>query len=361
MVADPLSPDAPHPPHPGLVPVAGPPRVLRALWARARFDTPDQLGAALARLDPYVQRPTVRRALLQVVYRPETLSAAAAAHHAAFAARHPRVSTYLPFCLPGSPNHATLGAFATPHACHRCLFYEGRACQGLGDDPRPWIGLTGGPALHALDRPLHAFRRADFGGKDPVTYWLPTRHHVATIGAAVRAVGGRLWDLGGGNGFVAGLLAADEGLDVTLVDRGPAYPAPAGVRRVQADVRDPIDAPPPDALLVSWPPTGDGFRDVIERLAPKVLVFAFDAEGFCGRRPGYVGVIASSAGLAWSAFPEADFRALPGLPVRRRWRVACYNDLRQGSSARTGVLQIRARSPLPPVGPVDRYPWERAD
>lgn len=350
------------PPSKGMVPAPGPPAVLRALWARVAFERPADLAAALARLDGLVAAPTLRKALVQVRYRPDQLTAEAAAHHAAFAARHgARVSTYLPFCLPGSPQHATLGAFATPDDCHGCVFYRGMACQGLGDDPSPWAAL-GADLLPLADvrRPVREHVRADFAGNRPLVYWLPERRHVAAIGAAVRAAGGRVWDLGGGNGFLAGLLAADEDLDVTVVDVAADYPMPAGVRRQVRDIRAPAGEPPPDALLLSWPPTGDGFRDVVERLDPAVVVYAVDAEGFCGRRPGFAGVIATAGGLEWFHYPENDFRPLHGRPVVGEWRVRTYRDLRDGSRRRSGRLQIRARRPLPAVSvsPGDRYPWE---
>jgi hypothetical protein len=356
VVAHPLTAQLP-PPSKGLVPTAGPPPVLRALWARVAFD--GDLTPALSQLEPWLGAPTLRRALVQVVYRPEQLTAANAEVHAAFARRHAdKASTYLPFCLPGSPQFATMGAFATPHDCHGCVFYQGMACQGLGGDPAPWSAL-GSERLPLEDvaRPVHAYGRDDFAGKRPLQYWLPERRHVAAIGAAVRAVGGGLWDLGGGNGFLAGLLAADEGLDVTVVDVCDAYPTPAGVRRAVRDVRATV-AGAPRALLLSWPPTGDGFRDVVEAIDPDVVVYALDAEGFCGRRPGYAGVFATPDGLEWFAYPENDFRPLRGRPVVGQWRVRTYRDLRAGDGKRSGILQIRARVPLAPAAAATRYPWE---
>jgi hypothetical protein len=357
VVAHPLMTGLP-PPNPGLVRASGPPRVLYALWARVSFKTPDDLARALARLDPHVSGPRLRRALVQVRYRPDQLTAEVAAHHAAFAARHPEtVSTYLPFCLPGSPQYATMGAFATPADCHGCLFYRGMACQGLGGDPGPWSALTGAEALplESVTRDVHDYARADFAGKRPLAYWLPTRRIVAQIGRAVRDAGGRLLDLGGGNGFLAGLLAADEGLDVTVVDLAADYPTPPGVRRVVGDVREVADAP--NALLISYPPTGDGFRDLVDRLDPEVVVYAFDAEGFCGRRPGFAGVIATGDGLEWFDYPVNDFARRQGRTVRCQWRVRTYQDLRRGSGRR-GVVQIRARSAVRDVPVTGRYAWE---
>jgi len=334
--------------------------VLRALWARVEFETIDGLEAALARLDPLLTAATLRKALVGVRYSPRTLRPEAAVRHAAFAARHgERLSTWLPFCLPGSPNFARFGALATPPRCHDCIFYEARACQGLGDEPVPWAGLPAEPALRSIDGDVHDFERADFGARIPVAYWMPRRRHVSAVGAAVRAAGGRLWDIGGANGFLAGLLAADEGVDVTVIDRLDAYPTPPGVTRWAGSVRDFLDRPTPDALLISWPPTGDGFRDVVERLEPDVVIYAVDAEGFCGRRPGYAGVVARADGLRWFDFGVNDFAALPGRPRRAAWRVRCHRDLRAGGPP-GGRLRIRSRRPLATPMEATPYAWEKA-
>lgn len=353
MVAGPLIP-----PRPGLVPAAGPPRRLRALWATVEFGTPAELAAALGRLDPALAAPDLRHALIQVHYTPATLSTEAARHHLDFARRHPRASTWLPFCLPGSPEYGRLGPLATPEDCHGCLFYEALACQGLGGDPVPWSARRGAePALRPVDRAVERFRRADFGAAEPVAYWMPERRQVATIAAAVRIAGGTLWDLGGGNGFIAALLAR-EGLAVTVIDRVPHYSTPPGVSRIVGDVRDPWPDPP-DALLISWPPTGDGFRDVVRRLRPKVVVYAYDADGYCGRRAGHAGVVARAEGLSWFRYPVDDFAPLPGLRRRAAWSVACHHDLRRDARTRSGRLEIRAGFDLPPVPAVEPYPWEQ--
>ncbi|MCB9545977.1 MAG: hypothetical protein H6706_08960 [Myxococcales bacterium] len=322
------------PPAPGLVATAGPPRRLRALRMFARA-TPD-LAAALAHLAPVVQRPGLRRALLQVRYTPDALTADRAAAHQAFLRRFPHVSGWLPFCLPGTPQHATLGPLATPHDCRGCLFYEGRACQGLGDEAAAFGDPAAGLALQPVDRPLAAYGPADFAAPVPIAYWRPTDGQIATLAAAVRAAGGRLWDVGGGNGYLGARLAA-AGVAVRVIDPAP-YVGPPGVERVRDDVRRVADAAP-DALLLSWPPTGDGFADVIARLRPKVLITAGDVDGFCGCHPEHAAVVATPEGLAWFGWPRPD--RYPGYRVARRWRVRSHQDLRHPGTPWQGRLVLR--------------------
>lgn len=366
MVADPLT----GPPGPRAA--AGPPRGMTSFWARVRADTPGALDAALSHLAPAAAQPTLRRGLVQVDWTALLGFPEAAERVRAFAARRPGVlSTWVPQCHPGAPQFDTLGRFATPPDCAACVFYRGRACQGLGAERVPFGALEGNrapPALQALppERDLRALTSADFNGTRPVCYWRPERAHVAAIGAAVRAAGGTLWDLGAGNGFLAALLARDEGLSVTTVDQLDTYPCPAGVTRRVGDVRavalDP-GGPPPAAVLISWPPGGDGFRDVVSRLRPAVLVLAYDAEGFCGRRRGHAQAEVDADGARWFTQPLDDFAAMRGLPRRARWSVTTHQDVVRERRGGSGVLEIRARDPRPVVSdhPHDPYPWEGSE
>ena len=179
----------------------------------------------------------------------------------------------------------------------------------------------------------------------------------------MRAAGGTLWDLGAGNGFLAALLARDEGLSVTAIDQLDTYPAPAGVARRVGDVRAVVsatDAARPAAVCISWPPGGDGFRDVVQRLRPAVLVLAYDAEGFCGRRRGHAEVEVDAGGARWFTHAADDFAGLRGLPRRACWSVTTHQDVVRGRSGGSGVLEIRSRAPLSLVvdHPLDPYPWE---
>ena len=364
MVADSLRPP------PGMSPVDAPPRGLTSFWARVSAATPEALTAGLAHLAPFATLPGLRRGLIHVRWAALLGAPKAADTVRAFVAARPEVlSSWVPQCHPGAPQFETLGGFATPPDCPGCVFYRGRVCQGLGDERVPFGALAGvvgpdfaPPALQPVppERDPRTFVAADFLGPRPVCYWRPARAHIAAIGAAVRAAGGTLWDLGAGNGFLSSLLAADEGLQVTAVDQLGVYPTPAGVRRFIGDVRG-VPGPAPAALLISWPPGGDGFRDVVRRLRPEVLVLAYDTEGFCGRRRGHAEVEVTPEGLQWFTSGADDFAPSRGLPRRERWQVACHQDLTRGRASRSGLLEIRARTPTPPpivVAPLTAYPWE---
>ncbi len=170
----------------------------------------------------------------------------------------------------------------------------------------------------------------------------------------MRAAGGTLWDLGAGNGFLAALLARDEGLSVTTVDQFDTYPTPAGVRRFGPATSAPWrSTPPPAAVLISWPPGGDGFRDVVSRLRPAVLVLAYDAEGFCGRRRGHAQAEVDADGARWFTQPLDDFAAMRGLPRRARWSVTTHQDVVRERRGGSGVLEMNPR-PLPRVVVSDR-------
>lgn len=354
---------------PGPRAAAGPPRGMTSFWARLRADSLPALEAALAHLAPAAGVPTLRRGLVQVDFTALLAVPEAADRVRAFAARRPGVlSSWVPQCHPGAPQYDTLGRFATPPDCAACVFYRGRACQGLGAERVPFGLLestSAPPALQALppERDLAALTAADFTGTRPVCYWRPERAHVAAIGAAVRAAGGTLWDLGAGNGFLAALLARDEGLSVTTIDQLDTYPAPAGVAQRVGDVRavtsDPA-ASAPAALCISWPPGGDAFRDVVRRLRPAVLVLAYDAEGFCGRRRGHAEVEVDARGARWFTHGADDFAGLRGLPRRARWSVTTHQDAVRARSGGSGVLEIRSREPLSlVVDPAfDPYPWD---
>lgn len=322
----------------------GPPDPLVGLRARVHFDAPDGLAAALARLDGLHPR----RALLALDYRPTTLTRDAVAIHRAFAARHPEWSTYVPLCAPDAP--PAIRAVATPEDCAGCMFHEAGRCQGMGRAASDWGQPGAGPALAPVDRPLDRYRRADFAATIPIAYWMPTHAQIATLAAAID---GPVWDIGGANGFFAALLAA-EGLEVTVIDPVDAWPTPPGVARIVADVRV-VDRPPPAALFISWPPPGESFADVIARACPKVIAYAQDLEGFCGRQPGYAEVDAFADRLEWRGF------ATTGLGIEgpwRRWEVRCHHDLRAGGPP---LGSLRLWPATPEVQGVAPYAWERPE
>lgn len=355
MVADPLTP----PRRADLRPVSAPPAGVRSVYARVRAASADDLARSLARLEPVVERPGLRRALVQVEWGPLLGDPEAPAVFRSFLARRPDVLTgWVPVCHPQGPGHETLGRFATPPDCGACVLYQGRQCQGLGDEAVPFAGATAGPAMRPVEGDPRAFPREAFFGPRPVCHWRPTHAQITTIAAAVRAAGGTLWDLGAGNGFVSALLAAEGGLDVTAVDQLDVYPAPPGVRRFVGDVRA-VPGPPPGAVLISWPPGGDGFRDVVRRLRPDVLVLAYDADALCGRRRAHAEAWVLPAAIHWFAAPHDDFAPWPGLPRRQRWPVASLHDRDGPPAPMSGVLELRTRRLVKAQSDTPfRYPWE---
>ena len=160
---------------------------------------------------------------MQVNYTPDLLSAEARMLHQSFAKHHPDVSTYLPLCLPPSPL-GELSRWATPDDCDGCIFREGDRCGGLGrslgelldeETISPPSELTmvadAGGALCAdwdtsiltsLDTP-----RDLMSADPPLCYWWPQAVHLQSItDALTRCRVSSLWDLGGGNGYLAWLI-----------------------------------------------------------------------------------------------------------------------------------------------------------
>ncbi len=302
-------------------------------------DTPAALDAALTHVSAFLDAEPGAEATVRVVYVEGLRNGLATARHLAFARRHlGSVSTFVPVCVPGSPPHAQLARFASPPNCHDCVLYQGRACQGFGFEAQPFEGLTASPALLPLDRPASTFGDEDFRAQTPVCYWRPEAEVVAQIAMWIRAAGGSVWDVGGANGYLSGLLAQAFGLTATIVDPLSCYPTPEGTSRLVADVRT-LFPPPPDALLISWPPTGDGFRDVVKRLRPAVVIYARDQAGHCGRTPGHRRVRARASGLEIEAFDVDDFARMAGYRRVYLREVQCRRD---GPEERSGLLEIRA-------------------
>lgn len=210
-----------------------------------------------------------------------------------------RVDGWVPACA--DPTTAEdLAAFASPPECDTCVLYARGACRGEGRDREPFARRP-----RAAPPPLPANDPEDWTpdaclGPTPAACWWPSVALLDAFAAEAQAAGGRVWDLGGGNGWLAARLAR-RGLTVTVVERHPpAGPPPAGVTRWVADVLDlPGAAPTPDAVVLSWPPTGAEFAAVIERLKPRVVLWATDAGGRCGIRPGQAGLVAGPAGVQW--------------------------------------------------------------
>jgi hypothetical protein len=331
------------------------------LWVRVEPRDTHGLVAAHALIDAALfAHPELRRALVTVRWTTALRTEAAVCAHLAWAARAGgRVSTWAPLCAPGAPVNPQAAAFATPGDCAACVFYRARACQGFGDEDVPFARLTdAAPALSDAAPALADPSSARFDGQTPAAYWAPPRRAIAALGAATRAAGGTLWDLGGGSGFVAGLLARDEGLRVTVFDQGDVWSGPPGVERVVGDLRARITGrTPPAAVLVSWPPTGDAFRDVVRALRPRVLAYAYDAEGACGRRRTHAGLVTDGLDAQWFRGDADDFAPLPWLVRRFACAVRASRDA--PGIGHGGRFELRTADTFAPPGDaVTPYPWE---
>lgn len=327
------------------------PKVLRL---RAHFDTARELHCIFSSLAEALTQWTPPITLLQVVYRPETLTPQARRLHFDFAQRHPRVSTYLPLCLPPSPL-GQLVEYATPDQCSSCLFREGGRCDGLGgDEPSLWIERAGG-ALRpdwSGDEGREAFQE-----DPPLCYWWPEDHIIIKLREQISRSGClRIWDIGGGNAYLLSRLGEGlEGVELICLDPvAEVYPkrdhilqlsytaeeALAQVERGQLD--------PPDALCISWPSSGLSFQSLIHALRPKILIRATDSDGVCGVRRGHYSAQLTAEEITWFRLAEAitprgalwdDMNPPMGYQVCLEERVWTYRDLRarEGSSA-TGLL-----------------------
>jgi hypothetical protein len=107
-----------------------------------------------------------------------------------------------------------------------------------------------------------------------------------------------VWDIGGGNGFLSEYLSRwikknhGEEIAFQVLDPVDIYSTSPDIKRVTMTVENYLESLTlrsiqVDALIISWPPAGNGFDEVIELLNPKVVIFAYDGEGFCGRQKGY--------------------------------------------------------------------------
>lgn len=326
-------------------PVAG---CLR-LTAHVDFDDARSLQRALDRVDGLLttHRPRAARVLLR--HRPTTLTESIATLHESWAAAAPaHVHVPRPLCFPGLETRA----FATPDDCAGCILHA-RGCQGLEGTAEPIGGATTAPP----PGPPASWTRAAFAAEQPFAYWLPTRAIIGRFVAAVGATGrGTVWDLGGGSGWLAALLAA-EGLRVTLIDTEARSDTPPGVERLVADARH-LDGPPPAAVVVSWPPPGHGFRETLARLRAPVVLQAFDADGSVGRRRGHLVAHVTAAGVRLAPGPVDDFDPLPGYTLHGPWPTWTHADLRRGSDTPGGWAQIQTLDDTLPAASGAPYPWE---
>jgi hypothetical protein len=200
-----------------------------------------------------------------------------------------------------------------------------------------------------------------FSGHRPIAYWMPESIHLHAICQAfeeqqVKAI----WDIGASNGFLSqqinqywqAHLKQTDCLSFSLIDPVDRYSTPIGFKRISLTVEqylqslllhqpDILNTIKVDAMIISWPPPLNGFQEIIDLLQPKVVVFAYDLEGFCGRQKGsyYAEWI---DGLPYF-FELTRFDFMTHYPKIDRYPVSCYRDLKRQSQQKTGILEIHQR------------------
>lgn len=357
---------------------------LRVLRVSVHFDELAQLEKSLEGLSAWLTERTPAVTLLRVNYPVHALSAEARALHHHFTRRHPEVSTYIPLCLPPSPLGA-MSRWTTPENCGGCLFREGERCGGLGRprgalidevdaeverEPDPLV-RSGGALCDMWDD--HALidsgvAKTLMSADPPLCYWWPQSEHLESITEALtRCQVSSLWDLGGGNGYLAWLISQtchhqevdlDEVLWIDPV--ASIYPDRHGVTKWPHTAEHALehvqsgDLAPADALLISWPSPGRSFARLITALNPKLIIRATDAEGVCGVRHGHRALELYGDEAQWydlsASFVEDegelhrwdDLSPPPGYMLLDTHTAWTYRDLRAETepTTPTGILRL---------------------
>ena len=337
---------------------------LQVLRVQLDFETTSELEEILEALSGFLQSISPKVCLLQVKYKPSTLCEQARYLHQSFMDRHSQVSSYIPLCVPPSPL-AEQVIWASPQTCTQCIFLEGQRCGGLTgqealDNPLLQAGVKAGGAL-AKDwqAPLNIEL---FRNTPPVCYWWPEPRLTAILDPILKQHDCQtVWDVGGGNGFVAWWLKQS----FTSVQRSFCidpiaflYEAQNGVEYYSIksghalELAKSGDLVSPDLIVISWPSTGLLFHDLIHELKPKVILRITDGEGVCGVRRGHralllSGVRAEVFGLD-QAFTSLDheldeLEPPKGYALTHSNTVWCYRDFQSNADQPSGVLRVFER------------------
>ncbi len=193
----------------------------------------------------------------------------------------------------------------------------------------------------------------DFCAHRPIAYWMPQEEHLDAIcRALIDQNVQNIWDIGASNGFLSHCIyqhplikPKQSNLSIKLIDPITGYSTPMGLERICmpiAQYMQSLSNPQVDAMIISWPPPLNGFQEIIDMLQPKVLIFAYDIQGFCGRQKGsyYAEWI---DGLPYF-FELTRFDFMSSYAKIDRFTVSCYRDLKDQRSEKTGVLEIHQKS-----------------
>ena len=384
-----------------------PPSAPWTLHAQLSFDTLSELTSGIRTLEAILsnedilRQPRVLR--LQLGYAPhrhdEALSRAAVGVHRALLERLSKVDSvsregfnvesYFPLCLPDSPE--VLRAFSSPPRCAECALRDrcgglllspsGRpaaptagAALSVREPPRPSAGRASTPlGTSKLERPTIA----DMVGPPPLSYWLPRASEFSEISAALRANDVReVWDIGGGNGFLALWLQRWSGIPVRVIEPNRDYLGPEEVTRSPLSFQEALEETDrsayPGALLISWPPVGESFQEYVDQVAPRVLLRVADESGLCGRQHRFVTLTIRGSSYRWWSWASDDFQRASERPHHsdrptwslQRWRVQQSTDggsVSSASAPQGGRLLIAGRVPWSALSEREcvRLPWEQ--
>ena len=386
-----------------------PPEASWTLHAQLSFETLPELRSGIRRLEALLCGERALRQLralrLQLGYAPhrhdEALSRAAVGLHRALLERLScgtsasgeslSVESYFPLCLPEAPE--ALRAFSAPPHCASCALRD--RCGGLLLSPadRPAAPTMGAALSETAATPLGAARAPTplgsaelerptaetMAGPPPLSYWFPRASEFNAISAALRANGVQeVWDIGGGNGFLARWLQRWSGVPVRVIEPNRDYLGPEDVERSSlsfaAALKGTAPAAYPAALLISWPPVGESFQEQIERVGPRVLLRVADESGLCGRQHRFVALTIRGDTHRWWGWASDDFQRAKERPYHserptwslQRWRGQLHVDgasEHSASSPRGGRLLIASELPWASVEERGErlLPWEQAN
>ena len=207
-----------------------------------------------------------------------------------------------------------------------------------------------------------ALYQSYFEQNPPLAYWQPQSIHIeAIINSFLRNQVKMVWDIGGGNGFLSEYLSRrlkhhtkeedQEEICFQVIDPVDIYSSSKYIQRITKTIENHLLSfrlHPVDALIISWPPAGNGFDEVIELLNPKVVIYAYDGEGFCGRQKGSFYAEWIDAKAYFFEHQRIDFLVKPQRPHVQFFEVKTYREhqaQQRENFKQKGILAIHSEKP----------------
>ena len=293
---------------------------LNVLRVSISFEQTQELALSLEQLSSFLEDRKPGLCLLQVKYKFHTLIPENRKIHAEFDRKHSVVSTYMPLCLPPSPL-GELVQWTTPQNCSNCLFHETKKCGGLTgeeaqlSDSRYLEASAGGALATSWQWPL---KKEEFQEHPSVCYWWPEptiqEQLIKYLGPLLPRI---VWDIGGGNGFLAWLLkklipSIEYAYCIDPVAH--VYPELPELKSLSITAEEGYQMAEegnlfhPDMLIISWPTTGKSYRQLIEDCQPQLILRASDQEKVCGVRRGQKALMIEQDQATLYALAEAEVR-----------------------------------------------------